>query len=128
MSSGLTRGRRPRRGPGCPMECSSSNRSIRPSSTTGCIVASDKPIPPPPSNLPNLSHPFSMLARVVWNHRDETKPDAPSGMGVQFLDPKPPEGALIDVLVDRLCSEMSLALDSSPSTAPSHYAVPDPLF
>ena len=91
----------------------------------GMFVATPQPAPPGSQvaltfNLPNLSHTFSMLARVVWNHRDETKPDAPSGMGVQFLDPKPAEGALIDALVDRLCSEMSLALDSSPSTAPSH--------
>jgi len=91
----------------------------------GMFIATPQPTPPGSQvaltfNLPNLSHTFSMLARVVWNHRDETKPDAPSGMGVQFLDPKPAEGALIDALVDRLCSEMSLALDSSPSTAPSH--------
>ena len=90
----------------------------------GMFVATPHPAPPGSQvaltfNLPNLSHTFSMLARVVWNHRDETKPDAPSGMGIQFLDPKPAEGALIDALVDRLCSEMSLALDSSPSTAPS---------
>jgi len=91
----------------------------------GMFIATPQPAPPGSQvaltfNLPNLSHTFSMLARVVWNHRDETKPDPPSGMGVQFLDPKPAEGALIDTLVDRLCSEMSLALDSSPSTAPSH--------
>jgi len=91
----------------------------------GMFVATREPAPPGSQvalsfNLPNLSHTFSMLARVVWNRRDGTKPDAPNGMGVQFLDPKPAEGALIDVLVDRLCSEMSLALDSSPSTPPSH--------
>jgi len=93
----------------------------------GMFVATPQPAPPGSQvaltfNLPNLSHTFSMLARVVWNHTDEAKPDAPSGMGVQFLDPKPAEGALINALVDRLCSEISLALDSSPfpSTAPSH--------
>jgi uncharacterized protein (TIGR02266 family) len=91
----------------------------------GMFVATREPAPAESQialtfNLPNLSHTFSMLARVVWNHRGETKPDAPGGMGIQFLDPKPAEGALIGALVDRLCSEMSPALDSSPSTAPSH--------
>jgi Tfp pilus assembly protein PilZ len=89
------------------------------------FVATPEPAPPGSQvaltfNLPNLSHTFSMLARVVWNHREETRRDAPAGMGVQFLDPKPAEGALIHALVDRLCSEMSPALDSPPSTARSH--------
>lgn len=91
----------------------------------GMFIATGEPAPPGSQvaltfNLPNLSHTFSMLARVAWMHRDETKPETTSGMGVQFLDPKPAEGALIDALVDRLFGEMSLALDSSPSTAPSH--------
>jgi uncharacterized protein (TIGR02266 family) len=91
----------------------------------GMFVATPEPAPPGSQvaltfNLPNLSHTFSMLARVVWNHREETRRDAPAGMGVQFLDPKPAEGALIHALVDRLCSEMSPALDSPPSTARSH--------
>jgi uncharacterized protein (TIGR02266 family) len=91
----------------------------------GMFVATRDPAPPGSQvaltfNLPNLSHTFSVLARVVWNHREETQRDTPSGMGVQFLDPKPAEGALIHTLVDRLCSEMSPALDSPPSTTPSH--------
>lgn len=90
----------------------------------GMFIATPQPAPPGSQvaltfNLPTLSHTFSMLARVVWMHSDETKPGAKGGMGVQFLDPKPSEGALIEALVDRLCSETPPAPDPSPSTEPS---------
>jgi uncharacterized protein (TIGR02266 family) len=63
--------------------------------------------------LPNLSHTFSILARVVWRRQVETTPFAGTGMGVQFLDPKPSESALIGALVDRLCSESPPSPDAS---------------
>lgn len=64
-------------------------------------------------HLPNLSHTFAVLARVVWARNDEIDPRARLGMGVQFLDPKPSETALIGALVDQLCGATFPSPDSS---------------
>jgi uncharacterized protein (TIGR02266 family) len=71
-------------------------------------------------NLPDLSHTFSVLARVVWMRREEIEPSATMGMGVHFLDPKPSETALIGTVVDRLCGETSSLPDSSRFSPPPH--------
>jgi hypothetical protein len=56
--------------------------------------------------------------RVAWTARDEAEPGAIPGMGVQFLDLKPLEAAVISSLVDRLYAEASMP-HSSPSFSPS---------
>ncbi len=69
-------------------------------------------------HLPNLSHMFSVLARVVWMRREEAESGTTPGMGVQFLDPRPAETVLIGTVVDRYCTE-ALA-----SPAPSRISPP----
>lgn len=64
-------------------------------------------------HLPNLSHTFAVLARVVWTRKEEFESPTTSGMGVQFLDPRPSETALIGTIVDRHCTNALASLDSS---------------
>lgn len=59
--------------------------------------------------LPGMSHSFSVLGRVVWMRGEDTGPSKTTGMGVQFLDPKPSESALIGAVVDRMCGERPTA-------------------
>lgn len=86
----------------------------------GMFIATERPGAPGTEvmlhfTLPGLSCPLSLLARVAWMCEGKTGPSAVSGMGVQFLDPKPSEAALIGALVDRLHDEASAASDSSGS-------------
>lgn len=69
-------------------------------------------------SLPNLSHTFSVLARVVWTRGEQTEPSATTGMGVQFLDPRPSEAALIGAVVDRQGGETLSSSDPSRSSPP----------
>jgi uncharacterized protein (TIGR02266 family) len=78
----------------------------------GMFIATPRPASPGSQvaltfNLPNVSHTFSLLARVVWMRQEERVPNAPGGMGVQFLDPKPAESVLIGGVVDRLSQQAS---------------------
>ena len=80
----------------------------------GMFIATDRPTPPGTElslffTLPSLSRPFSVLARVMWMREERTRPNTTPGMGVQFLDPKPSEAALIGSVVDRLCGERPTA-------------------
>jgi uncharacterized protein (TIGR02266 family) len=68
-------------------------------------------------NLPNLSHTFSVLARVVWMRHEALESTATIGMGVQFLDPRPSETALIGTIVDR-CSSNTLPSPGSSGFSP----------
>lgn len=76
----------------------------------GMFIATDRPTPPGSEvslffTLPGLSHSFSVLARVMWMRDEKTGQNSTPGMGIQFLDPKPSEAALIASVVDRLCGE-----------------------
>jgi Tfp pilus assembly protein PilZ len=78
------------------------------------FITTDRPTPTGSEvslffTLPDLSHPFSVLARVVWARGQETGPGSTTGMGVQFLDPKPSEAALIGAVVDRTCGDRPTA-------------------
>lgn len=80
----------------------------------GMFIATDRPTSPGSEvslffTLPGVSRPFSVLARVMWKREEEARPNTTPGMGVQFLDPKPSEGALIGSVVDRLCGERPTA-------------------
>lgn len=55
--------------------------------------------------LPGLVDPLSVRASVVWSRERDAGSHAPAGMGVRFLDPKPTDAALIEVVVDRLWIE-----------------------
>lgn len=84
----------------------------------GMFIATTDPVSPGAVlsltfTLPNLSHTFSVLARVTWMHEVEVASDATNGMGVQFLDPKPSEAALIGAVVDRLCGKTLVSPDTS---------------
>ncbi len=71
--------------------------------------------------LPDLHHPMSVLAQVMWVRREQTVSldedriwTGPTpGMGVRFLAVNPVEDALIDTLIDRLSGEAFPPLDSS---------------
>ncbi len=56
-------------------------------------------------NVPSPFEPLAVPARVAWIATKDAEPGAIPGMGVQFLDLKPLEAALIGSLVDRLCTE-----------------------
>ncbi len=80
----------------------------------GMFITTDRPTPTGSEvslffTLPGVSHPFSVLARVVWARGQETGPGSTTGMGVQFLDPKPSEAALIGAVVDRTCGDRPTA-------------------
>lgn len=86
----------------------------------GMFIATKQPAPPDAQvsltfTLPNLSHTFTVLARVVWTRGEQTEPSATIGMGVQFLDPRPSESALIGSVVDRHGDETLSSFDSSRS-------------
>lgn len=70
--------------------------------------------------LPGLSDPVSVLARVMWTRGKEAGPGVVNGMGVQFIDLKPSEAALIGVVVDRLCVEELPSPDSFHSPGSFH--------
>jgi uncharacterized protein (TIGR02266 family) len=55
--------------------------------------------------LPGLSDPLSVRAHVVWTRENHPDSNGDAGMGVYFLDPKPSEAALIEVVVDHLWVE-----------------------
>lgn len=55
--------------------------------------------------LPGLSDPLSFRGRVVWTQSQEAGSGPVSGMGVCFLDRKPSEAALIEMVVDHLWVE-----------------------
>lgn len=89
----------------------------------GMFIATGHPVPPGTQitlhfKLPSEVDPLSVPARVAWMARDETEPGAIPGMGVQFLDLKPLDAAVINSLVDRLHAEASMP-QSSASFAPS---------
>ncbi len=84
------------------------------------FIATERPAPPGAEvmlhfALHGLPYPLWVLARVAWTCEAGTEGAAVSGMGVQFLDPKSSEAALIGAVVDRLRGEPSPAPDSSPS-------------
>lgn len=88
----------------------------------GMFIATERPVPPGTQitlhfELPSPGDPLSVPARVAWMSRDETEPGAIPGMGVQFLDLKPLEAAVISSFVDRLFAES--VPDSFPSFSPS---------
>ncbi len=89
----------------------------------GMFISTPQPAPPGSQvaltfNLPNLSHTFSVLARVVWMRKEETEPRAAEGMGVEFLDPKPSQTALIGTVVDRFSGQTLLSSDYSSFSRP----------
>jgi uncharacterized protein (TIGR02266 family) len=89
----------------------------------GMFISTPQPAPPESQvsltfTLPTLSHTFSVLARVVWMRKEAMEPSTTEGMGVQFLDPKPSETALIGAVVDRSCGQTLLSSDSSPFSPP----------
>jgi len=89
----------------------------------GMFISTPQPVPLESQvsltfTLPNLSHTFSVLARVVWMRNEAIEPSAAEGMGVQFLDPKPSETALIGAIVDRSCGQTLLSSDSSRFSPP----------
>ncbi|MFQ5657095.1 MAG: PilZ domain-containing protein, partial [Candidatus Methylomirabilales bacterium] len=76
----------------------------------GMFIATDRPAEPGTEVMihftpPDLSNPLSLLARVEWMYGDKTAPGRITGMGVQFLNPRPSEAALIGAVVDRLRGE-----------------------
>lgn len=89
----------------------------------GMFIATESPVAPGTEvtlhfKLPDPFDPLSVPARVAWMSRAEAEPGATTGMGVQFLDLKPLEAAMIGSLVDRLDAEAS-APSSSQSSLPS---------
>ena len=83
----------------------------------GMFIATSNPVPPGTEvmlrfMLPGLSDPLSFRVRVVWTQGQEAGSGVISGMGVCFLDPKPSEAALIEVVVDHLWVEELRAPDS----------------
>lgn len=76
----------------------------------GMFIAAANPAPPGTEvmlrfMLPGLSDPLSFRVRVVWAQRQEAGSGPVGGMGVSFLDPKPSEAALIEMVVDHLWVE-----------------------
>ena len=88
----------------------------------GMFIATDHPAEPGTEVMvhftpPGLSKPLSLFARVEWMYGERRGPEAVTGMGVQFLDPKPSEAALIGAVVDRLRGDGPPSPDS-PGSAP----------
>jgi uncharacterized protein (TIGR02266 family) len=78
----------------------------------GMFVATERPPGPGTEvmlsfKLPGPFDPLSVPARVSWTSSEEAEPGTIRGMGVQFLDLKPLEAAVIGSLVDRLCAGTS---------------------
>lgn len=76
----------------------------------GVFIATECPAPPGTEimlnfNLPSPFEPLSVSARVAWITMEDAEPGAIPGMGVQFLNLKPLEAAVLGSLVDRLCTE-----------------------
>ena len=83
----------------------------------GMFIATEPPPPPGEEYLlhftpPGLTHSLSIPARVAWTCIGESESGAITGMGVQFLEPKPSEAAVLDRIVDRLRTEASSLPDS----------------
>lgn len=90
----------------------------------GMFVATDHPAEPGTKVMlhftpPGLYNPLSLLARVEWMYGDKRATGAVTGMGVQFLDPKPSEAALMGAVVDRLRGDPFPSPGSPGSVHPS---------
>lgn len=77
----------------------------------GMFIATEGPVAPGTEVMlrltpPGVFDPLSVPARVAWVSRDEAGRGAITGMGVQYLDLKPFEAAVIGNLVDHHLAEM----------------------
>lgn len=87
-------------------------------SKSGMFIATTVPLPPGTEislrfNLEDLADTVSIPAHVVWmrggdmvgTHGEEAWPGIITGMGVEFLNPKPSQASLINSFLDRVCGE-----------------------
>ncbi|MFQ5839195.1 MAG: TIGR02266 family protein [Candidatus Methylomirabilales bacterium] len=86
----------------------------------GMFIATVRPAQPGAEvllhfRLPSLSEAMWVLSRVVWARQGEPEATVHKGMGVQFVDLRPSEGALIGSVVDRFRGTIPAQGDAGPS-------------